>query len=76
MDKRVLGYRVKPEQIAKALPVAWSLAGAGARQMLQYQWYVKPPWRTEYWETALLEKDDGSTTPAYRALRRLIRSWS
>jgi hypothetical protein len=77
MDKRVLGYRVKPQQIAKALPVAWSLARrGGARQMLQYQWYVKPPWRTEYWETALLESDDGSTTPAYRALRRLIRSWT
>jgi hypothetical protein len=76
MDKRVYGRRLKPQELARVLPVAWSLARkAGARQMLQYQWYVKPPWRTEFWETALLGTDNGRVTPAYRALRRLINSW-
>jgi hypothetical protein len=76
MDKAIFGHHLKPQQIADVLPKAWELAReGGARQMLQYQWFVKPPWRKESWETALLESDDGSVTPAYRSLRELIASW-
>jgi hypothetical protein len=76
MDKRTMGRRLKWSEVAGALTKAWSIAHAkGAREMMQYQWFVKPPWRHEYWETALLNKDDGRTTPAYRALRRLVLSW-
>ncbi len=76
MDRRVYGRRIKRSEVARALPQAWRIARrAGAREMLQYQWYVKPPWRHEYWETALLDKDNGKLTPAYRALRSLILSW-
>lgn len=76
MDLRVMGRKLKPREIAATLPKAWRIARrAGARQMLQYQWYVKPKWRKEYWETALLNADNGRTTPAYRALRRLVLSW-
>jgi hypothetical protein len=76
MDRRVIGRRLKQREVARVLPRAWRLARrSGIREMLQYQWYVKPKWRHEYWETALLNKDNGKTTPAYRALRSLILGW-
>jgi hypothetical protein len=76
MDKRVLGRRAKPEEVARALTQSWTLARqAGLKEMLQYQWFRKPDWRTEYWETAINSRDNGSTTLAYRALKRLILSW-
>lgn len=76
MDKRVLGRRATPGQIAKALPAAWRIARRyHIKQMLQYQWYIKPKWRKEFWETALLDKVNGRLTPAYRALRKYIASW-
>jgi hypothetical protein len=76
MDRRTMGRRLKWSEVADALTKAWAIANRkGAREMMQYQWYVKPRWRHEYWETALLNRDDGRTTPAYRALRRLILSW-
>ncbi len=76
MDKRVFGRRLKPKEIAKALPRAWATARkAGVKEMLQYQWYKKPPHRTEYWDTAINNTDNGSTTPAYKALKRLLDSW-
>lgn len=76
MDRRVFGRRLTPREIARALPRAWRVARrARVRQMLQYQWFVKPTWRHEYWETALLEEDNGKLTPAYRALRSLILGW-
>lgn len=76
MDKRVLGRRAKPKQIARALPAAWRIARRnGVKQMLQYQWYVKPKFRKEFWETALLPKDNGKVNGAYRALRKLILGW-
>lgn len=76
MDRRVFGRRLTPREVARALPAAWRVARrAGVRQMLQFQWYVKPKWRTDYWETALLDKDDGKLTPAYRALRSLVLGW-
>ena len=76
MDKRTLGRRARPKEIAKAYATAWRVARrSGARQMLQYQWFLKPDWRTEYWETALNRIDDGRTTQAYRALKKLILSW-
>ncbi len=76
MDRRVTGRRLSQKDVARALPNAWRVARrAHVREMLQYQWFVKPPFRTEFWETALLDKDNGHLTPAYRALRSLIRSW-
>ena len=76
MDRRVFGRRLRRREIARALPRAWRVARrANVRQMLQYQWFVKPRWRHEYWETALLDKDNGKLTPAYRALRSLILGW-
>ena len=76
MDRRVFGRRLRREEVARALPRAWRVARrAHVRQMLQYQWFVKPKWRHEYWETALLDKDNGKLTPAYRALRSLILGW-
>jgi hypothetical protein len=76
MDKRTMGRRLKWHEVAAALTRAWSIAHRkGAKQMMQYQWFRKPKWRHEYWETAINNRDDGRTTPAYRALRRLILSW-
>jgi hypothetical protein len=76
MDKRAFGRRLKPSEVARTLVKAWKVAKrSGARQMLQYQWFLKPKFRHDYWETALMDHDDGSTTPAYRALKRLILSW-
>jgi hypothetical protein len=76
MDKRVFGRRLTEKEVAKALPTAWRVARhKGAKQMLQYQWFQKPSFRTEYWDTALLNDDDGQTTPAYDALKNLINSW-
>lgn len=76
MDKRVFGRRLTEQEVAKVLPKAWAVAkAAGVKEMLQYQWYRKPPFRKEYWETALNNTDDGKTTPAYKALRKLILSW-
>jgi hypothetical protein len=76
MDKRVFGRRLKPSEVAQALPLAWQTAkDAGAKEMLQYQWYVKPPGRNEYWDTSINNTDDGSTTPAYKALKKLLLSW-
>lgn len=76
MDRRVTGRRLSRRDVARALAQAWRIARrTGAREMLQYQWFVKPRWRSEYWETALLDKDNGTTTPAYRALRSLILGW-
>lgn len=76
MDKRVFGRRLTYKEIAKVLPKAWQVARrSGVKQMLQYQWYRKPPGRNEYWETALNITDDGTTTPAYKALQKLILSW-
>ena len=77
MDKRTIGRRVRPQEVKKALVESWKLARRhNLKQMLQYQWFRKPPWRKEYWETAINNEDDGSTTPAYRALKRLISGWS
>jgi hypothetical protein len=74
MDKRAFGRRLKPAEVAKAYLRAWTIARkSGARQMLQYQWYRKPKWAVGYWETALLNRPDGRTTPAYRALRKLLK---
>lgn len=76
MDKYAYGRRLKPQEVAKADVAAWKVAKkSGARLMLQYQWFLKPPFRTEYWETALLNHDDGSLTPAYLALQKLILGW-
>ena len=76
MDKRVLGRRAKPKQVARAEVAAFKIARRNKiRQMLHYQWYVKPSFRTEFWETALLNKDNGKTTPVYRALKKLILGW-
>lgn len=76
MDRRVFGRHLTRREVARALPRAWRVARrAGVRMMLQFQWYVKPPWRHEYWETALLDKDNGKLTPAYRALRKVILGW-
>ena len=77
MDKRTVGRRVRPGEIKKAYVDSWKLAKRyGLKQMFQYQWFRKPPWRHEYWETALNARDDGTTTPAYRALKNLIASWN
>ena len=76
MDKYAYGRRLKPQEVAKADVAAWKVAKkAGAKEMLQYQWFLKPSFRHEYWETALLDHDDGSLTPAYRALQKLILGW-
>lgn len=76
MDKRVFGRRLKPAEIADVLPRAWTVARkAGVKEILQYQWYQKPSFRTEYWDTSINNTDDGQTTPAYKALRKLILSW-
>jgi hypothetical protein len=73
MDKRAFGRRLRPKEVAKALVRAWTIIKrGGARQMLQYQWYRKPSWALGYWETAILNRPDGRTTPAYRSLRRLL----
>jgi hypothetical protein len=77
MDKRAFGRRLKPKEVANALVHAWSIVKrGGARQMLQYQWYRKPAYAEGYWETSLLNRPDGKTTPAYRALRKLVRSFA
>lgn len=77
MDKRTIGRRVKPREVKKALVESWRLARKhNVRQVLQYQWFRKPPWRKEYWETALNVDDDGRTTGAYRALKQLVSSWT
>jgi hypothetical protein len=76
MDKRTIGRRVTRQEVKKALVGSWRLARRhGLAQMLQYQWFRKPPWRKEYWETAILDADDGETTPAYRALKQLVSGW-
>ncbi len=75
-DKRAFGRRLTWGQVSKALVASWKIARrSGARQMLQYQWFRKPKWRKDPWETAILDDDDGSTTPAYRALKDLILGW-
>jgi hypothetical protein len=77
MDKRVYGHRITPEQVAHALPRAWALARrGGAREMTQYQWFLKPAFRTEFWETALNNHQKSKVTPAYKALRALIKRWN
>jgi hypothetical protein len=77
MDKRAFGRRLKPSEVARVLVKSWKIAKrAGAKEMLQYQWFLKPKFRHDYWETAIMDHDDGSTTPAYRALKRLILGWS
>lgn len=76
MDRRVFGRRLTFQEVGTALPKAWQVAkDAGVKEMLQYQWYEKPPERTEYWDTAINNTDDGSVTPAYRALKSLIAGW-
>jgi hypothetical protein len=76
MDKRAYGRRLREGEVAKVLVKAWKVAKrSGAKEMLQFQWFLKPKFRHEYWETALMDHDDGSTTPAYRALKRLVLSW-
>jgi hypothetical protein len=75
-DRQTFGRRLTPTEVGKALPAAWRLARKkGAKQMLQYQWFAKPSFRTESWDTAILNDDDGTTTPAYDALKKLINSW-
>ena len=76
MDKRVFGRRLTFDEIAKALPAAWKVARkGGAKQMLQYQWFQKPEFRTEYWDTSLITEGDGSTSAPYEALKKYINSW-
>ena len=77
MDRREYGRRLSEDEVARAYVKAWQVARrAGARQMLHFQWFVKrKPIRGEFWDTALNGKDDGTYTPMYRALRRLILSW-
>ena len=76
MDKRAYGRRLKWSEVSRVLVQAWKIARrSGARQMLQYQWFLKPNWRTDYWETAIMNRDDGTTTPAYRALKRWVLTW-
>ncbi|MEJ7891440.1 MAG: hypothetical protein WKF94_02230 [Solirubrobacteraceae bacterium] len=76
MDKRVFGRRLTYQEVGKALPKAWAVAkAAGVRQMLQYQWYRKPPFRKEYWDTSINMTDNGKTSPGYKALQKLILSW-
>jgi hypothetical protein len=76
MDKRVFGRRLTPKEVAKATVAAWKVARAkGAKQMLQYQWFKKPSFRTEFWDTAILNDDNGQTSPAYDALKAYISSW-
>jgi hypothetical protein len=77
MDKRAYGRRLRQGEVARVLVNAWKVAKrAGAREMLQFQWFLKPKFRHEYWETAIMDHDDGDTTPAYRALKRWVLSWS
>ena len=76
VTRPITGAGPRAPEVARAYVQAWQLARrAGVKEMLQYQWFRKPPWRHEYWETALNAVDDGSTTPAYRALKRLVSSW-
>lgn len=77
MDKRVFGHRLSQQQVANALTLAWKLAHrAGVKEMLQYQWFIKPRWRIEFWETALNNHPASRPTPAYTALKTLIRRWN
>jgi hypothetical protein len=76
MDQHYYGGKLTEASVAKANVAAWKLARKqGARQMLQYQWYIKPSFRTELFDTSILNKDDGSSTPMYDALAAYIHSW-
>lgn len=60
--------------LARLLPRAWAVARAnGVRQMLQYGWYSPHPDWKGTWNTSLLHTADGTTTPAYDALRTPAR---
>jgi hypothetical protein len=79
MDKRLYGRHLTDQDIATVLPRAWSVARkGGAKQMLQFQWFQKSSQfsKTDYWDTALNRRDDGSVTPQFFALRTYICTWS
>lgn len=76
MDQHYYDGKLTTANVAKADVAAWKVArAAGVQQMLQYQWYLKPTFRTELFDTSIMNTDDLSTTPMYDALAAYIHSW-